>query len=62
MAMEMEMEAAVAVTTGVTEVVEMAETVKEVTESGTDWEVEQIKGTDDDGRAGNGSDCRKYLI
>jgi hypothetical protein len=28
------------------EMAEMAETVKEVTESGTDWEVEQVKGTD----------------
>jgi hypothetical protein len=44
--METETEvAAVVVTTGMKEVVETAETVKEVTESSTDWEVEQIKGT-----------------
>jgi hypothetical protein len=35
-----------AVMTGTMEAVEMVETVKEVTESGADWEVEQIKGTD----------------
>jgi hypothetical protein len=46
MVMETEMEAEVEVEVAAAVTMGMMETVKEAAENGTDWEVEQIKGTD----------------